>query len=229
MPQQIQINPPSKFSGPHVLFWGSALWRGIGHLSNIDFLMSIQTHRLKEAFEWFYDYGSFALPVLALVWGYGIKKRWIARPSWKETVLVIALIAFLWGVLVALMVTDKVPRTIVGWGTDPRLGGCLATLDVSSLQRFKDKYDVAMMCGVRSPSVDRLTDKTISISNKFNIPPNNIDILAQFSDQMKASTDRRTIWFMTVLIPKEIDMPVIHSLADVRKYRGKIIESGYFD
>jgi hypothetical protein len=225
-------NPPPKLAAPQFLLWGSFFWNVVGHISNIDFLMSIQAHSLREAFELFFDYGSWILPVIGVAWWVAVAKEKMPRPSWVQTVWAIAIVSFMWGGLLVLNITSAVPRTITSWSTDRRLGGCLAGLDVSNIQRFKNKYDVAVVCGIQSPNIDRMTDKGVSISLNFNIPPNSFEILAQFSNEMNKSIlsgSVVTMWFMTILVPKGTDMSIIHNLMDVRKYNGKILEAGYFE
>jgi hypothetical protein len=37
------------------------------------------------------------------------------------------------------------------------------------------------------------------------------------------------VWNEIVLIPKSVELPVIHRLSDVPRYGGKIVRQGFFD
>ena len=183
------IQGPSHPSyGPQALFWGSIAWKWIGEASNVDFLMSIQPHGLRESFQLLLDYGVVLIAVVGILWWVAIYRKWIERPSWPQTVCAVAFMSFLWGVLIAVEATSGVPKIVTEWGGKDN--GCIAKFDVSQIQKYKKKFDIALACGIKDPRTDILTDTGISISGKFNIPPNSFEVFAIYSPSMAQPAGR---------------------------------------
>ena len=160
-------------------------------------------------------------------------------------VVVVGALAFAWGVLVTAFATGSVPTIIGSWGATHT--HCSATVDLYRLLSFRNNYDFALVCGFGDPTVDKLTDTRISISKLFIIRPESLSITmpisAEMSDGIKRLTsEARTssqlpsdapiavpVWWEPVLIKKGTNMAIIHSLADVVRYGGKILRPQYID
>ena len=224
--------PSSKSAGSQVLLWGSLAWKLVGDMSNIDFLMSVQHAGLRQAFQLGLDYGIWGLALIGAVWWLSISRKWVNPPSWPQTVAAFSLISFLWGLLVAVEVTTGVPRIIKSYGPAEQKLGCKATLDTSRLQKYRKDFDVGVVCGVHDTAVDMLTNTKVSISSNYNITPNELTLVAFYNPEMKKLYEERRFlntWHLAILVPKKTDMSAIHSLADVKKYGGKILQDGYFE
>ena len=139
---------------------------------------------------------------------------------------------------------DETGLRIVSWGPTPDLSGCSAAIDASKLSEgFKDKYDIALVCGFADPNVDRLKDTRISLSALFT-PQVPLQISQPFTKAMAdaIASDQRTtiekltprpatgtpigvmniIWFKLVLLPKGSDRSTVQKLSDVTVAGGKI-------
>ncbi len=224
-------SPISVPAAPQILGWGSLLWKLVGEASNIDFIMSIQASSLREAFQFALDYGVVALCLVGFAWWLAINLKKLPRPSLGQTMAAIALMSFLWGFLIAVEATSSVPRVIGSWAVG---GGCDVTLLSPVIQKFKKKYDVAFICGIADAKADKLTDVRVSISRAYNILPEPFSAYVPFSPEMKAALPTTpgspvSTWFMSILVVKGQDMKIIHNLADVTKYGGKLLEEGYFE
>lgn len=96
-----------------------------------------------------------------------------------------------------LHVGDIKPQVaILAWGNVS--DGCYVTLDGAILQRFSDKYFVAMSCGISNPTTDYLQDTKIATSSTFTIGKQPITIEATYTPQ-----------FLDYLKPKYAEGPTI--------------------
>ena len=80
-----------------------------------------------------------------------------------------ALIAFLFGISIAIGVVSNPPSVTIAWGGIP--GACNVVFDGQKLGGFAKDYKIAMACGIFNPSVDKLRDQNITLSNVFDIIP----------------------------------------------------------
>ena len=204
--------------------------QGVIYIIPIDFIMSIPGERFLMLFQAFVDIGVWILFGCGVIWA-GVSYN---RPSkgklWPQIVFAVGLIAFIWGVLITVYATGSVPRVLIGWGSTQPI--CAATVDAHRLKSFRAQYDLAVVCGATDPSVDPLTTQKITISSRYTIIPNLIAVEKKFSDDMAQVAQpgqTLTIWYKAILIPKNVELSAIHSLADVNKYGGKILESGLYE
>jgi hypothetical protein len=139
---------------------------------------------------------------------------------------------------------DETGLQFASWGPTPDGAGCTAAIDASKLPAaFKDKYDIALVCGFADPNVDRLKDTRISLSTLFT-PQMALQISEPFTKTMAdalASEQRAAIeklnprpakgtpigvmsfiWFKLVLLPKGTDRSNVQKLSDVTVVGGKI-------
>jgi hypothetical protein len=142
---------------------------------------------------------------------------------------------------------DETGLLIVGWGPTQDGSGCSAVVNAAKLpMAFKDKFDIALVCGYANPTVDRLKDTRISVSSLFT-PQEVLQITLPFSDAMTdfiAKDEQTTIeklqprptkgtvlavqhvvWFKAILVPKGMDRTNIQKLSDVLASGGKIANS----
>jgi hypothetical protein len=119
-------------------------------------------------------------------------------------------------------------------------GVCTAIVDGTQLMRWQSGYRVALVCGVRDPTIDQLDSKQISVSNLFSIGPNSINIAVSYSSEMASGikqavdpifkSDPQTfaaynqLWYRTILLPNGTSSTDIRRLSDVRHYGGLILD-----
>jgi hypothetical protein len=124
---------------------------------------------------------------------------------------------------------------------------CAADLDGGQLQRFREKYNVLLVCGIVDPTMDKMRDRRITISPPLTIRTGTISIAVPWDVRMakaikQVQEDARKaappppkgtvsftvtqigVWVDTVLLPKGVDPAEIHQLSDVLRHQGKIIE-----
>src|SRR5262249_46956172 len=130
--------------------------------------------------------------------------------------------------------------------TPPAANVCGADLDGKQLQRFADRYDVFLACGLMDPTIDKMRDPRITLSRPFTIQPGTITVAVPHSPVMSEAIQNRQndafgaapppppgmmtftltqigVWVHTVLLPKGTDPNEIHQLADVIRHQGQII------
>ena len=133
------------------------------------------------------------------------------------------------------------PRALIGWGSPGPF--CAALIDGSPLMSFRDKYGVAIMCGMPDPTIDKFENKTITISSLFTIRAESFPVVVPHSKEMAEELKKRaaaageaakvpqgtpvdilvTTWYEVVLLPQGTDVSVIQRLSDVARYGGKIV------
>ena len=113
-------------------------------------------------------------------------------------------------------------------------GGCQGGINTSWLMNCRERYMVALACGIQDRLIDPLSDTRMSISAPFTITGGVIEIVIPYRQEMlselstKGADDITSLWFHVLLIPKDIDMTVIHRLSDIPKYGGKIADDNSF-
>jgi hypothetical protein len=212
---------------PAILIVGSLAGKLISWLSNIDFLLSIKHETFLLMLGWLISYGWWFMAGVGVIWAYNA--RGTSRIFGPSLVTVVGVLAFVWGILLTAIASSSVPRIIISWGDDGT--ACSATFDTSRLSRFRKKYDIVLVCGIVNPQTERLQEKSISISSPFNIHPVGVFIEAPHSSKMASVIKPGTLmsyWHEAALIPKGTDLSSIHSLSDITKYGGKILDQAYF-
>jgi hypothetical protein len=216
---------------PIVLSFGSLFWRIVAAWSNIEFLMSIREEKFRLMLQGFLDWGWIVLIVIGIAWFFlAPRTRRGNQVGWVVTMTVLA---FLYGILVAVNASGAFPNVIAAWGGDER--GCWANVVTQPLRSsFRKDYNVVLVCGVSDPSVDALEDERITFSSPFNISGQTVRIAAPFSTAMRnmLSPPRGQIvsfWFEVIVIPKNADRSRLKRLSDVPKHGGKIIRQQYYD
>ena len=134
----------------------------------------------------------------------------------------------------------------ISWGG---LGdACSATIDASrASEKSRDKYELALICGIGDPAFDRMKDERITVSPLFTLQSGQFPISVLHSKAMsEASTKlineavrnapfpRGTgvvvtymTWVKLALLPKAVNVSSIHRLADVPKYGGELLPGEY--
>jgi len=137
--------------------------------------------------------------------------------------------AFAFGALVTVKSSGQVPNVIVGWGGNT--AQCNAVVDTTRLQTFKDTYKLVLICGVENPTMDKMEDERILISNPFDIRPGGVAIVANYShklDELKAIQGTVQVWEMIAMMPPGVSREKISKLSDIEKLNGKILAPGYY-
>jgi len=212
---------------PAILIAGSLAGKLMSWLSNIDFLLSIKNDTFLLMIGWLISYGWWFMAGVGVIWAYNA--RGTSKVFGPGLVTVVGVLAFFWGILLTVIASSSVPRIIISWGDDGT--ACSATFDTSRLSRFRKKYDIVLVCGIVDPQTERLQEKRISISSPFNIHHVGVFIEAPHSKEMASVIKPGTLmsyWHEAALIPKGTDLSSIHSLSDITKYGGKILDQAYF-
>src|SRR5271165_6254672 len=178
------VNDDSDTQASLVLTVGSIVWKGISYWEHADFLLSIREEKFQMMFDFLDSAGWAILLAIGLGWLYWarlIKNRSDVekRPGWKM-VFSCAVVAFLFGVLIALRASGGVPAVVTTWGGSVNVGGvvqCNAIIDTSRLSSFKGKYKLVLICGMQDATVDILDNKEIMVSNSFEIEPRGVGIV----------------------------------------------------
>src|SRR5262245_15992224 len=139
-------------------------------------------------------------------------------------------------------VADPAGLRFLKWSTLEN-ASCEAIIDASHIpSRFRDGYDLALVCGFHDSSVDNLKETRISISSLF-APQDRITIVVPYSEKMRAGIRQAAvetatrehppegatymhatydIWFRPILLPRGTDLTNIHQLNDVISVGGEI-------
>jgi hypothetical protein len=209
---------------PILLAIGGSIWQLVGVVSNIDFLMSFRSGNLLKMFEFFIDYGWAIMTFVGFVWFVSVYKKTQRKVISPGFVIVVGVLAFMWGVLLTINAIGTTPRIMEAYGTEG--GVCSATFNTAPLSRFKENYDVALICGLTDPSRDQFTDTRITISVPYSIQLGRFEVSATYGEDMRSYMRTRTaqsVWYASVLLKKGTDIKLIHSLVDIQKKGGTIL------
>jgi hypothetical protein len=248
---------------PIILGVGSILWKLAGYAERIDFILRAQDQTFAVAFQAFLSYGWLILALGSALWAFLVAREQPvqAEGGFKATpgmVVAIGILAFIYGVLLAVRATGSIPNVTAAWGPTPT--GCQIGVDTSRLSTFRDQYYLVGVCGLTDPSTDVLQQTGITISKPFTITPGGVNIFAPYSAVMAntikglllptpatpgaippasgaapsgganpASVVAPAMWYQPVLVPKEIDFTKIATLSDIKKQGGKILSPAYFE
>ena len=187
----------SKEAAPVIWGAGSVLWKLIAIWANIDFILSIREGKFATLFQAFLNYGWIVVAVVSAVWFFVNKRTQLEgehRPMITAgTVLAGAGMAFLFGVLLTVYSSGTVEQPFVAWGGG--IDDCIGTADTSRMQGFQSKYDLAMICVLEDPRVDKFYDTRIAISAPFRIVPGSVTM------QAKPRNGNLTSEFLTSMLP----------------------------
>jgi len=225
--QKITLDSFRPKISPAILIVGALAGKLLSWLSNIDFLLSIKNDTFLLMIGWLISYGWWFMAGVGVIWAYNA--RGTSKVFGPGLVTVVGVLAFFWGILLTVIASSSVPRIIISWGDDGT--ACSATFDTSRLSRFRKKYDIVLVCGIVDPQTERLQEKRMSISSPFNIHHVGVFIEAPHSKEMASVIKPGTLmsyWHEAALIPKGTDLSSIHSLSDITKYGGKILDQAYF-
>jgi len=214
---------------------GSVLWKALDWVGSMDFLLSVESKTFLVMFIFFADYGWWILMIIGGVWWFTVHKNPPRDGISPLLIVSVALIAFLWGVVVTVYATGKVPNVIVGYGSS-RADLCLSDINMDRLLSFQKDFEIALICLVKDPSIDKLKDPAISLSKPRTIHAGVERIVMPVSELMQSKIQSilseknvPSIWHVAVLLPKTVYLPSIKSLADVVVQKGKIIDPNYYD
>ncbi len=144
----------------------------------------------------------------------------------------------------AIATSDSTGLRFALWWPSPDGSGCGAAIDASKLAtRFRDAFEIALICGFVDPAADKFKDSRITVSPLFT-PQTSLSITVPFSKTMIEilESDREAtvkkihpplpkgtvislqnmIWLRLVLLPKGFDASRIHTLADVTSHGGEL-------
>jgi len=192
------------------------------------------------------------LVVAVLIW-FGVTPsnvgKWLTLPTIAGNKLILILLtgglafssyAFYRTLMLPLTHTELLGRSLIfAWGTDGPL--CKAGVNLAPLWKLRDKYGVAIACGLDDGTVDRSEDKRITISALFNIQNGALMMNAPYRPAMAQAVQKQIeeerkqrnlgsdayvttkTWYELIVLPKSTDPSNIHQLSDVRRYGGRVI------
>lgn len=130
---------------------------------------------------------------------------------------------------------------ITAWGADA--GTCSAHAIGSALVSYRDKYNVALVCGFSVEGRDRYADEGVTFTPSAAIRNEIIPLVAPWSslaqktyhDTVEAISPAPKVglwqrvtfyeWYQLVLLPKTVDSRNVRNLASVASFGGQILES----
>jgi hypothetical protein len=258
-PQKNHLTSDSDAQASIILAVGSALWKLISDISNVDFLLSINGEKFDLFLNFLQGPGWMLLTVIGVVWfivtvirrRQADKYRPLRSPSWG-LVASSVVVAFLFGILIAINSSGSVPNVLIAWGSALNEQNCAATIDTTRLSSFRKKYKLAIACGATNSTIDHLDDDSIAISNPYTIIPGGVAItvpwrqemqkkITELIDQGKAKAAAANVppqvqvqvpvqmWYDPILIPNDIPANKINKLSDLLKFGGKILRQQYFN
>lgn len=206
----------------------------ISNVSNVDFLLSINEQKFAVLFDFLENTGWFLITLAGVCWlivkllhREQIKAR--PSPTWALAAS-IALMTFMFGVLIAVKSTGAVPSVITQWTLQN--GQCVAMVDTSKMEGFRKNYKLALACGITDPLRDRIEDEAISVSGPYTIVPGGVPITVPTRPAMAALLKpaiQQQIWFDAIILPNDISTDKVTRLSDVSKLGGKILRPGFFN
>lgn len=189
------------------------------------------------SFQFFQSVGWIVLCAIGVVWfvaAWKAKAPTVPNSKWN-LVLSCSIVAFLFGALIAVKSSGGVPIVITGWGANTLV--CQGNVDTSRLASFRDKYKLALACGINDPMTEKLDDVRITVSSAFEIIPGGVRIVGPLSPKMATymgelqKNDKEAqvpVWFEAIIVPTGINPSEIKTLRDVYKFNGKIIREQYY-
>jgi hypothetical protein len=248
------VTDPS-LQAPAILTIGTVLWRWLSAASNVDFLLSINEEKFAVLFQFMHSTGWWLLALAGVVW---LLFEWPRRksggltPALNSAALVAAcsFVAFLFGALVTIRATGSVPNIITAWGGPA--GRCTVTFDTTRLLSFRSKYKIALACGVEDATTDKLEDQDITFSKPFTIVGGGLTIVAPYRATMTQHVEKLMesaktltgslssqqqpvnvilqfpIWYEPVLVPNEVSLEKVATLAELMRLGGKVLRPQYF-
>jgi hypothetical protein len=125
---------------------------------------------------------------------------------------------------------------------------CNAELDRGALAAHASKYEAVVACGFALKNVDRYADTAITLSGKYALTETGVIVLETASSEpMKqalrefvvgharnATAEKRStlrfnvsVWYQVALLPKEVLVSDIHSLADIKRLGGRVLDKSH--
>jgi hypothetical protein len=240
---------------PAILTIGLLLWRLLSAISNIDFLLSINEEKFALIFAFMQNTGWWLFSIIGLCWFW---IEWSRRKSEADVsskppgpgmVIACSVVAFLFGILLAVRSTGSVPNIVTSWGGPP--GACTATFDTTRLISFASRYKIALACGIQDANTDKLEDANITFSKPFTIAAGGLAIVAPYRpamiDHLQKMGDAAKgvitgslpnqptnvavqiqVWHDPVLVPNEVTLEKVATLAELMRLGGKVLRPQYF-
>jgi len=222
-----------------------ALWRFVGNLGNIEFLLSISSSRVAMMFKNLFDYGWLVLLVTSVVWALFIHhqlkvpakgQRRIVQPSHQRAqqgasghngwIGAVGIACLVIGITFTASVVDTSTHpTLEGWGRTPV--GCFARVSTERLLIFRGDYDLITVCTFEDPLIDNVNEPVRAISNRFNIHSGSIYIPANFRQEVFMLPEPQYINIFSAIISSGNDFALseIKTISDLARLGGKIVGS----
>ena len=204
---------------------GSAVWKLIDAVGNVDFLLSLENRTTADLFQFILSYGWFMLLLVCVVW-FLTELNGRGSVSTSTSILVSCLMtAVVFFGLGALFTVKKVGITVDllrGWGGPPN--ECRATVASARLTQYKKSHRLVILCGPGDQSRDYMTDTRFVMSNPFIISGGDMQINAAVSEakliQWAGSKGR---WTLIGLIPEGVAIDKFATVKDIEDLGGLVL------
>jgi hypothetical protein len=232
--QRSEIPRDSEVQASALLALGSVAWKIVSFWSNVSFLVSIRQAGFSAMIQFLQSTGWWVIAVIGVGWFVLRVSNKKAEPNSSPTWLMVTsvgVVAFLFGTLLALRSAGGIPNVFAQWGAGP--DSCFGVIDTSKLVSFREDYQLALACGVNDPTVDKLDDNRIVVSNLFEILPSGVSVVVPVSSTL-ADLEKTPagqgggVWHEALLIPRGVSKDKISRLRDVLQFRGKIVDEQYW-
>jgi hypothetical protein len=214
-----------------VLLAGGPISRGLVAFEHLEFLASVKSEGFKMFFDLWNGLGWWVVGAAGLVW---LLNRFSKRnlpheraPSWGLLVAC-AFIVAVFSSLATVQSSGQLPNIVVGWGGNK--DGCNSTIDTTTILSFEKSYKLMLLCGFIDPTIDKMEDERIFVSNPFDIRPGGVTIVATYTPKPAEMKDINLpyVWHMPVLIPPGVPKEKISRMSDIEKFGGKLLMPGYY-
>jgi hypothetical protein len=190
---------------PLILTIGALAWKALEYCERVDFLLSIRSENFLVIFKLFVNYGAWILAAIGLIWLFLVRNQ-KKRPISSEMIVVIGVLAFIWGVLITTFASGGVPEILSTYGGSST--ECHAVAQTNRLVGFAQNYDLAVVCGLEDPGTDKFNDTRVTISQRYSIHEATIPIAVPFSPIISSTLQRAiasglpafSVWAYPVLV-----------------------------
>jgi hypothetical protein len=238
--QAIGLRTDPDFLGSMVLVLGTLGSKILTGLEHLEFLASAREGGFKMLVELWNSGLWWMVGAVGVLWAFvrigRRKESHDTRPTWG-LVAACTVIGAVFASLLTVQFSGVVPKVLTsasytaGEGPHgPIFTGCSGTIDGAELQAFKKDYKIALVCALRDPNVDQLSDKRISVSEPFEILSGLIPISAPNSPSGAFLLSAPTITFeyLPILVPRGVKWEKLTTLGDILQLGGKVLDPRYY-
>ena len=139
--------------------------------------------------------------------------------------------------------TQRIDGLFIQWGgPEPQ---CHVIVDGDKLNEWRDRYAIALVCGIDDAATDREREKRIAVSSLYDIRHGHVTLVVPYKGALLDHLNERkrqmipppgvspyakpllhfVAWNVAVLLPRDSNPSSITCLEDVQRYGGLIVEA----